>query len=68
MDGHKLDRTRKDIIQTFREFGLNITIDTNTTKADLLDVTLDLETGMYKRYRKPNEKLTYIHRTHATRL
>ena len=29
---------------------------------DFLDVNLDLNTGIHKPYRKPNEKLTYIHK------
>ena len=42
MDGHTLDRARKEISQVFKEFGLRITIETNITTVDFLDVTLDL--------------------------
>ena len=61
-DGHTLDKARKDIIKTFKDLGLNITINTNLNIVDFLDVTLDLSTGLHKPYRKPIEKLTYIHK------
>ena len=38
---------------------LNITIDTNLTTTDFLDVTLDLFTGKYYPYRKPNDRPLY---------
>lgn len=62
MSGHSMDKFRKDLIRIFKEFGLSITVTTNLTKVDYLDVTLDLETGKYYPYRKPNEDTTYIHR------
>ena len=62
MNGHALDRARKDIINIFKNIGLKITIDTNLKRVDFLDVSLDLDTGLHKPYRKPTEKLTYIHR------
>ena len=43
-------------------FGLNITITTNLTVANFLDITLDLRTGKHHPYRKPNEETVYIHK------
>lgn len=40
--------------------GLKITIDTNLTITDFLDVTFDLKTGIYYPFRKPNDKPLYI--------
>ena len=59
-NGPKLDRLRKDIIAIFQNEGLKITIDTNLTTTDFLDVTLDLNTGKYYPYRKPNDRPLYV--------
>ena len=59
-NGPKLDRLRKDIIKLFKDEDLNITIETNLSVTDFLDVTLDLNTGKFYPYRKPNNKPMYI--------
>ena len=59
-NGPKLDRLRKDIIKLFKYEDLNITIETNLSVTDFLDVTLDLNTGKFYPYRKPNNKPMYI--------
>ena len=59
-NGPKLDRLRKDIIAIFHNEGLKITNDTNLTTTDFLDVTLDLCTGKYYPYRKPNDRPLYV--------
>ena len=41
--------------------GLKITIDANLSTVDFLDVTLELKTGLYKPYMKPNNTLQYVH-------
>ena len=51
---------RKDIIAIFHNEGLKITSDTNFTTTDFLDVTLDLCTGKYYPYRKPNDRPLYV--------
>ena len=59
-DGHTLDKLRKNMIKHMNDMGLKITIDTNLTNVNFLDVNLDLDSGTYKPYHKPNEKLKYI--------
>ena len=59
-NGPKLDRLCKDINAIFHNEGLKITIDTNLTTTDFLDVTLDLCTGKYYPYRKPNDRPLYV--------
>ena len=59
-NGPKLDRLRKDIIRIFKSEGLNITIETNLSVTDFLDVTLDLSMNKFYPYRKPNDKPIYI--------
>ena len=48
------------IIQIFAEQGLKITISINQTRVDYLDITMDLETGDYKPYRKLGDKPLYV--------
>ena len=60
INGPKLDRLRKDVIAIFHNDGLKITIDTNLTITDFLDVTLDLFTRKYFPYTKPNDRPLYI--------
>ena len=40
--------------------GLSITIDTNLTETDFLDVSLNLKNGSYSPYRKPDNYPSYI--------
>ena len=59
-NGSKRDRLRKDVIAIFHNEGLKITIDTNLTTTDFLDVTLELFTGKYFPYRKSNDIPLYV--------
>ena len=54
-------KKRKDITSLFKEtFDLKITINSNLKIVDFLDVTLNLESGTYKPYSKPNYSPVYI--------
>ena len=52
---------KKRIQKIFKENGLEITIRCNLKIVDYLDVTLNLNDGSYKPYRKPDEETLYIH-------
>ena len=59
----KLERLKKDIIKLFKEeLDLKITLETNLTVVNYLDVTLDLHNNKYYPYRKPNDRPRYIHK------
>ena len=58
--GPQLDRIRKDIIRTFGDMGLKITIQLKMMVVDFLDVSFNLQNGSYKPYRKPNDYPLYI--------
>ena len=59
--GPQADRLRKSLIKFFKSnFDLNITADTNLTCTDFLDVNLDLRTGNFFPYKKPNDILQYV--------
>ena len=55
-----LDKTRKDFAKCFAELGLKITAQSNLKVVNYLDVTLDLSTGKYYPYRKPDNNPLYI--------
>ena len=55
------DRIRKDFIKIFKEdFDLTITCETNLKAVNFLNVTLNLTTGKYQPYNKPDNNLLYI--------
>ena len=57
-----IDRIRKKLHHIFNELGLKITVDTSLTKADFLDVSLNLHQNSFEPYRKPNNAPLYIHK------
>ena len=59
--GPTAERTRKKIIKIFQEHGLKITADTNLVETNFLDVTLNLKSGKYWPFRKPNNSPLYVH-------
>ena len=61
LNGKQTDQVRKKVIQIFKGIGFNIEIVTNLREVDFLDVTFNLLTDTYCPYKKPNDKLTYIH-------
>ena len=54
------EKLRQTIIDVFKKHGLKITIKTGLKKVNFLDVSLDLEKGIYKPYRKPGDKPMYV--------
>ena len=59
--GPTAERTRKKIIKIFQEHGLKIIADTNLVETNFLDVTLNLKSGKYWPFRKPNNSPLYVH-------
>ena len=53
---------KKKLCKIFKENGLNITIEANVKSVNFLDINLNLETGIYKPYMKPNETPLYVHK------
>ena len=60
LSGPEIERKRKAIIKLFKECGLNITIQTNLRIVNFLDVEMNLDTGTYRPYRKPDDMPVYI--------
>ena len=55
-------RVVEEITRIFSENNLKITIEVNKKVVDFLDVTLDLELGVYRPYTKPNHNPLYVHK------
>ena len=56
------DKTRKGLHTVFEQFGLEITAEANLHLVKFLDETVNLATGKYKPYRKPNNDPLCIHK------
>ena len=61
INGHRVDKIREEVHQLFKENRLSLEIECNLKTVNYLDITLDLNTGTYKPYRKPNDEILYIH-------
>ena len=53
---------KKQICKIFAENNLKISIEANHKSTNFLDITMDLRTGEYKPYMKPNNTPIYIHK------
>ena len=60
-NGQQMDKKRKTIFKIFKNLSFSTDIQTNFKEVDFLDVTLDLQNGTYRPYKKPKDKLLYIH-------
>ena len=60
LSGPKFESIKKQFQKIFNDNGLQIEIKYNQKIVDYLDVTLDLNNGTYKPFRKPNDELLYI--------
>ena len=61
LSAQRTEDTKKEICRIIRELGLKAEfVAVNTQIIDYLDVTLDLSTGLYKEYRKPNSRPIYV--------
>ena len=50
------EKLRQKIVKIFKDNGLGTTSTANIKKAQFLDVTFDLEKGIYKPYIKPGDR------------
>ena len=60
LSAKQTEKAKQHICKVFSDNGLRITIEVNKKVVNFLDVTLDLKTGQYKPYMKPNNKLQYV--------
>ena len=60
ISGPEIERKRKVLIKLFKECGLNLTVQTILKIVNFLDVEMNLDTGTYRPYRKPDNMPVYI--------
>ena len=59
--GPQSEKIKKTFQRMFKSKGLDIIINRNMKIVNYLDVTLNLNDGSYRPYKKPNEETNYIH-------
>ena len=52
-----MEKTEKLSSKFFKDIGFSIDIQTNFKEVNFLDVTLNLQNGTYRPYKKPSDKL-----------
>ena len=57
-----IENIKKDLCKIFQNYNLKITVECNKKTVNFLDVTLDLTSGDYYPYSKPNNSILYIHK------
>ena len=55
------EKLAQKLVKVFDGEGLKITVSTNKHTVDFLDVTLDLRSGEFRPYMKPNDTPLYVH-------
>ena len=60
--GQNTEKVKKEICKIIDQNGLRVDIKANMKTVDFLDVTFDIETGIYKSYVKPNNIPLYVHK------
>ena len=58
----QIDKTKKEMCKIFESYNLRITIDVNHKIVDFLDVTFNLESGLYQPFLKPNDSPIYVNK------
>ena len=58
--GPQNEKIKKEFQRIFKEKGLEIVIKCNMKIVDYLDVTLNLQDGSFKPYRKPDDETNYV--------
>ena len=58
----QLERIKKNLQKTFKDFGLEIVAESNLKIMNYLDVTLNLNNGSFKPYHKPDDIIQYINK------
>ena len=61
ISGPQSEKLKKEFQNVFNDNHLKIEIKCNLKIVDYLDITLNLNDGTYKPYRKPNDETLYIH-------
>ena len=58
----KIEKTKQEVSEIFKSNGLKMTIEANKKTTNFLALTLDLPSGSYKPFMKPNNKVLNVNR------
>ena len=58
----QVEKIKQEMCRIFQTFNLKITIDVNHKVVNFLDITLDLDSELYKPYMKPNNTPIYVNK------
>ena len=61
--GQQIDRMLKNVMKIFKDVGFDIDVETNLKIVVFLDITLNLNNGTRRPYKKPNNLLSYINKS-----
>ena len=59
-NGPKIEKIKKKLHRCFKDENLKIVVNLNIVKVDFLDIRLNIETGITRPFKKPNNTLQYI--------
>ena len=62
LTARQIEKTKKEICKIFNQHNLKITTDVNHKIVNFLDVTFDLNTGLFKPFMKPNDTPLYVNK------
>ena len=57
----QVEKVKKQVVEVFKEHDLKVKAIANTTVANFLDITLDLNSKVHRPYMKPGTQLEYVH-------
>ena len=59
--GTQLEKMKKKLERSFKEYDLEITAESNLNIVNYLDGSLNLKDGTFRPYHKPDDQIQYIH-------
>ena len=62
LTARQMEQMKKDMCRIFGDYGLRITVDVNHKIVNFLDVTFNLDSGVFKPYMKQNNTLLYVNK------
>ena len=62
LTGRQTEKVKQEMCRIFERYHLQITTDVNHKIVNFLDITLDLDSGLFKPFSKPNNTILYVNK------
>ena len=62
LTARQVEKLKQEMCKKFKAYNLKITTDVNHKSVNFLDVTLDLDSGLFKPFTKPNNTIQYVNK------